>query len=133
MAANTCYEGLTYLPERKGGGNLVAAFAFSVCTLYIQATTYSLETELVARIVARCVGVSKVSIYRMLESTERATLEIANIYSTLPSHCMWLFSCYKPVKPPSLVQYGNCQTRSVVSTSIKHSVIPIVQSALCFK
>ena len=27
------------------------------------------------------------------------------------------FSCYKPVKTPSLVQYGNCRTRSVVSTT----------------
>ena len=40
------------------------------------------------------------------------------------------FSRYKPVKTPSLVQYGNCRTRSVVSTSIKHSAAPRALSRL---
>ena len=49
----------------------------------------------------------------------------------MPSRALYdRFSCYKPVKTLSLVQYGNCRTRSVVSMAIKHSAAPRALSRL---
>ena len=88
----------------------------------------------------------KVGIYR----TGREFMEPEAVRKSIPMpslafyHC---FSCYKPVKTPSLVQYGNCRTRSMVSTVIKllavpralsrldhapHSTIPVLHSRRCF-
>ena len=57
-------------------------------------------------------------------------IEPEAVRKRIPMPCLAFydrFSCYKPVKTPSLVQYGNCRTQSVVST---HSAVPRALS--CF-
>ena len=54
-----------------------------------------------------------VGIYRTGE--EFIELEAVRKHIPIPSLAFYdRFSCYKPVKTPSLMQYGNCRTRGVV-------------------
>ena len=71
---------------------------------------------------------SIISILQTLEIIEWAALAIAKFNAMPLPSLLWLFLCV--LQPLLVVHYGSCWTRSVVSTSIKHSAAPLALSHL---
>ena len=89
--------------------NIILNAVYSICSTMrgrIKGTDSSINSIL------RTVG-----IYRA--GGEFIELEAVRKRIRMPSLAFYdRFLCYKPVKTPLLVHYGNCRTRSVVSTPL---------------